>query len=105
MTDSNTDTDPESTDGMTISRRGLFAALIGAGMGALGAKGVAETTEADAQGGIGTPSDPLEGVYAAEIRGPITDAGPVQDLVNIRVAEVGETVNAGPDTLIIRYQP
>jgi len=106
MTDPTTDPDGESTDDdPTISRRGALAALAGAGMGAVGAMGVAQTTEA-ASGALGESGNALQAAYLAELRGPILDQGtPIDQLVNIRVAETGTTVNADPGTLIVRYQP
>jgi hypothetical protein len=109
MTDTDPDPDPdgESTDDEpTISRRGALAALVGAGMGATGAIGVAQTTEAAPSGALGESGNALQAAYLAELRGPILDQGtPIDQLVNIRVAETGTTVNADPGTLIIRYQP
>jgi len=106
MTETTTDPDADSTDDdPTISRRGVIAALAGAGMGAVGAMGVAQTTEA-ASGALGESGNALQAAYLAELRGPILDQGtPIDQLVNIRVAETGTTVNADPGTLIVRYQP
>lgn len=96
----------ERADGEpVISRRGALAALVGAGMGAAGAMGVAQTSEA-ATGGLGEANNALEAAYLAELRGPILDQGtPIDQLVNIVVAEKGKTVNADRGTLIIRYNP
>jgi hypothetical protein len=106
MTETTTDPDGESTDDKpTISRRGALAALAGAGMGAVGAMGVAQTTEA-ASGALGESGNALQAAYLAELRGPILDQGtPIDQLVNIRVAETGTTVSADPGTLIVRYNP
>ena len=101
----NPDTNPDSTDDPTISRRGALAALAGVEAGAAGAMGVAQTTEA-ASGALGESGNALEAAYLAELRGPILDQGtPITQLDNIRVAETGTTVNADPGTLIVRYQP
>lgn len=106
MTETDTNPDADSTDNApTISRRGALAALAGVGMGAAGAMGVAQTTEA-ASGALGESGNALEAAYLAELRGPILDQGTAIDqLVNIRVAETGTTVNADPGTLIVRYNP
>lgn len=104
MTD-HTDDETDAQDSPTMTRRGALAALAGIGMGAAGAMGVAQTTEA-ASGGLGESGNALEAAYLAELRGPILDQGtPITELVNIVVAETGTTVNADPGTLIVRYQP
>jgi len=106
MTETDPDPDGESTDEPTISRRGALAALVGAGVGATGAMGVAQTTEAAPSGALGESGNALEAAYLSELRGPILDQGtPIDQLVNIRVAETGTTVSADPGTLIIRYNP
>jgi hypothetical protein len=111
MTDTDTDTTPDGTgdetsdDASPVSRRALLAALVGAGVGGAGAAGIAQSGAA-ASGALGESGNALQAAYLAELRGPILDQGtPIDQLVNIRVAETGTTVNADPGTLIIRYQP
>jgi len=104
-TDTDTDDEAEQTTSNIISRRGLLAALAGVGAGGAAAAGISQTGAA-ASGALGAPNDVLTAAYLGELRGPILDQGtPIDQLVNIRVAETGTTVNADPGTLIIRYQP
>jgi hypothetical protein len=107
MTDeTDTDSDDEAqAQSSILSRRGMLAALAGVGAGGAAAAGISQTGAA-ASGALGASGDALQAAYLAELRGPILDQGtPIDQLVNIRVAEVGATVNADPGTLIIRYNP
>jgi len=113
MTDTDTDTDTTadgtadetSDDALPVTRRAVLAALVGAGVGGAGAAGIAQSGAA-ASGALGESGNALQAAYLAELRGPILDQGtPIDQLVNIRVAETGTTVNADPGTLIIRYNP
>jgi len=110
MTDSETETDQDTDDeaqaqSSILSRRGMLAALAGVGAGGAAAAGISQTGAA-ASGALGESGNALQAAYLAELRGPILDQGtPIDQLVNIRVAETGTTVNADPGTLIIRYNP
>jgi len=103
-TDGDTDTDTD-TAGSPVTRRQALAVLLGGGVGAAAARGVAQATSA-ASGGLGESGNALEAAFVAQLQGPILDQGtPITQLVNIRVEETGTTVNADPGTLIVRYQP
>ena len=102
-TDSDTDTD---TDTPPVTRRALLAAGLGGVVGSAAVTGVAQTSGADPQGGIGTASDPVEAAYLAELRGPISDQGsPITSLVSMRAAEDSASISPGSNTLVFRYDP
>jgi len=101
------DTNPDETDSEpAISRRDALAALAGAAVGGAGAATVAQTGAADAEGQLGTSTNPVGAAYLQEIRGPIVDQGSaITELTDIRVAEDGASISPDPDTLIVRYDP
>jgi len=89
-----------------FSRRALLALLFGGATGATAAATVTQSTTAAGTGGLGEAGDPLAGAFLEELDGPVSDTGdPIDQLVNVRLAETGTTVNADPNTLVIRYQP
>lgn len=103
-TEPNSDTDSD-TGGAPVTRRQALAVLLGGGVGAAAARGVAQATSA-ASGGLGESGNALEAAFVGQLQGPILDEGtPITQLVNIRVEETGTTVSADPGTLIVRYQP
>jgi len=106
-TDSDTDTDTDTdTAGSPVTRRALLAAGLGGLVGSAAVTGVAQTSGADPQGGIGTPSNPIEAAYLTELRGPISDLGsPITSLVEMRAAEDSASVSPDQNTLVFRYDP
>ena len=84
----------------------MLAAGLGGLVGSAAVTGVAQTSGADPQGGIGTASDPVEAAYLAELRGPISDQGsPITSLVEMRAAEDSASISPGNNTLVFRYDP
>jgi len=105
--DHETETDAETdSETMTATRRALLAAGAGGLVGSVAAGGLAQQADADAQGGLGTPTDPVAAAYLTALRGPISDqGGDITSLVNMRAAEDSATISVDPNTLVFRYDP
>jgi len=92
--------------GVSIGRRELLGAGIGAVLGVGAGVAGPGVVAADPQGGLGTSANPLQAAYLDELRGPITEFDtPITQLVDHRVEEESASISPADETLVFRYDP